>query len=248
VSADFSGNAVLIQPSARVETLDDSAPTLTIGGVVPLSTVDFPDRLAAVVFCQGCPWRCEYCHNPHLLPADGPAALMWRDIVALLQRRRGFLDAVVFTGGEPLRQPGLEQAIAEVKAMGFQVAVHTAGCYPDRLERLLPSLDWVAMDIKAPFDRYQTVTTIPHSGEKARASINHVIASGVAGEFHTTVGAAMQQPGWLYELALSLAEIGVRNYILQECRTAPGIACRISPVLVDQIRPLFATLTIRRAA
>jgi pyruvate formate lyase activating enzyme len=80
---------------------------LKVGGFVPLSTTDFPGQLASVVFCQGCPWRCAYCHNPHLQPAPGEALLDWRWIIARLERRRGLIDAVVFSGGEPTAQGAL---------------------------------------------------------------------------------------------------------------------------------------------
>ncbi|HEX6005079.1 MAG TPA: radical SAM protein, partial [Burkholderiales bacterium] len=78
-----------------------------MGGLVALSTTDYPDHLAAVVFGQGCPWRCGYCHNPHLLPKRGVARIAWRDVLAFLERRRGLLDAVVFSGGEPTLQAAL---------------------------------------------------------------------------------------------------------------------------------------------
>ncbi|MBI3069525.1 MAG: 4Fe-4S cluster-binding domain-containing protein, partial [Betaproteobacteria bacterium] len=74
---------------------------LRVGGLVPLTTTDYPGRLAAVVFCQGCPWRCGYCHNPHLLPARRTAPIAWHAVRDFLERRRGLLDAVVFSGGEP---------------------------------------------------------------------------------------------------------------------------------------------------
>lgn len=216
--------------------------------MVPLSTVDYPDRLAAVIFCQGCPWRCDYCHNPHLLAPVGDAFIAWDDIIAFLERRQGLLDAVVFTGGEPTRQAGIEQAIIEVKEMGYQVALHTAGCYPERLERLLRWVDWLAMDIKAPFDRYEAVTGIPGSGAKAVASITSILRSGIAAEFHTTVGDALLQEDWLVDLASALAGLGVTRYVLQECRTESLIPRPVPAALVDRIAPLFDKLTIRKAA
>lgn len=220
---------------------------LLVGGLTRLSTVDFPDRLAAVIFCQGCPWRCEYCHNPHLLPMTGDAALGWTDVLEFLSRRRGLLDAVVFTGGEPTRQAGLAAAIAEVKDLGFEIALHTAGCYPDGLGQVLPLLDWVAIDIKAPFASYHEVTGIAGSGAKARASITKVLEYGLPCEFHSTVGPALLRDDQLIKLAESLAELGVRHFILQQCRAPEGYVHPIPEESVDRIRPLFETLRVRRS-
>ena len=85
--------------------------TLRVGGLTPLSTSDWPGMLAAVVFCQGCPWRCGYCHNPGLIPARGDNEIPWEDVLAFLRRRQGLLDGVVFSGGEPTAQAGLLDAM-----------------------------------------------------------------------------------------------------------------------------------------
>src|SRR5215831_3439565 len=107
--------------------------TLRVGGLIPLSASDWPGYLSAVVFCQGCPWRCGYCHNPHLLPARGSGGIAWSDVLAFLQRRAGLLDAVVFSGGEPLAQATLANAMRGVRRLGFRIGLHTGGAYPARL-------------------------------------------------------------------------------------------------------------------
>lgn len=163
---------------------------LRVGGLTRLSASDYPDRLAAVVYCQGCAWRCTYCHNPHLLPARGSEDIPWLQVVAFLERRRGLLDAVVFSGGEPTLQPALGSAMREVKAMGYLVGLHTAGILPRALERVLPLADWVAMDLKAPFDRHHEITGAAGSGTRARQSMELIAASGVPCRFHTIFGNA----------------------------------------------------------
>ena len=119
-----------------------SAAGLVVGGFERLSTVDWPGQLAAVVFCQGCAWRCAYCHNPHLLAfapaADAPPAPSWPEILAWLPRRRGLLDAVVFSGGEATFQPGLPEALRAVRALGFKAGLHTGGPLPGRFAQCLP--------------------------------------------------------------------------------------------------------------
>ena len=195
------------------------ADAVRVGGFVPLSSTDFPGALAAVVFFQGCPWRCGYCHNPHLIPAEAPAAYAWTEILARLERRRGLLDAVVFSGGEPTLQRGLGEAMREVRALGFKVGLHTAGAYPDRLRAVLPLCDWVGLDIKAPFARYDALTGVPGSGERVRASLAALVASGVAHECRTTVHRSLHALHELLALAHELLVDGAECYVLQPFRT-----------------------------
>jgi pyruvate formate lyase activating enzyme len=158
---------------------------LRVGGLTPLSATDYPHKLAAVVFCQGCAWRCGYCHNPHLLNKRSSSEVPWAEIRSFLERRRGLLDAVVFSGGEPTLQAALPAAMREVKAMGYLVGLHTAGIVPRRLKEVLPLVDWVGMDLKADFHRHHEITGVANSGERALQSYELISASGVACEFHT---------------------------------------------------------------
>jgi pyruvate formate lyase activating enzyme len=232
-------------------------PSLRIGGLTALSTTDYPGHLAAVVFCQGCPWRCGYCHNPHLLPAHGAARIAWSDVVAFLARRVGLLDAVVFSGGEPLAQRSLAAAMRAVRRMGFGVALHTGGAYPERLAAVLPLADWVGFDVKTSFTDYACITATAGSGEKAFASVGILLESGVPYEFRTTVHPRRHTPDSLAALARDLASLGVRHYALQECRTADcaSVEWRTeaapSSFLADSwcatIAPAFASFAVRRA-
>jgi len=190
-----------------------------VGGLAPFTTIDFPGRLAAVVFCQGCPWRCGYCHNPHLLPARGEARA-WPEVAAWLETRRGLLDGVVFSGGEPLLQRGLAAALADARALGFATALHTAGVYPRRLAAVLPLLDWVGFDVKAPFGDYARITAVAGSGSRAKASLRHVLASNIACDIRTTVHDALLDRAALARLASDLAAFGVREHRLQPFRAA----------------------------
>lgn len=158
---------------------------LRVGGLTPLSASDYPDRLAAVVFCQGCAWRCTYCHNPHLMPFKGKKLIPWNDILAFLEKRRGLLDAVVFSGGESTLQPSLKEAMQSVKNMGYLVGLHTAGIVPSALKRVLPLVDWVGMDLKASWADHAKVTRVAGSGERAKRSMEIIAASGIACHFHT---------------------------------------------------------------
>jgi anaerobic ribonucleoside-triphosphate reductase activating protein len=191
---------------------------LVVGGLTPMSTTDYPDHLAAVVFCQGCPWRCRYCHNPHLLAAEGTAQIVWTDVLSFLHRRRGLLDAIVFSGGEPLAQTGLADAMREVQGMGFRIGLHTGGAYPKRFAEVLSLVDWVGFDIKASFAEYSRITMAPGSGDRALESAKRLIGSGVAHEFRTTVHPRQHDRHTLERLTEELVGLGARGYTLQEFR------------------------------
>ncbi len=193
---------------------------LRIGGFTPLTTIDYPGELAAVVFCQGCPWRCRYCHNGHLIPARGMKSLAWGNILRFLERRRGLLDAVVFSGGEPtLQSRPLLTALREVRALGFKTGLHTAGPWPERLEPLLPELDWVGMDLKTIPDDYPRITGAPGSGARAWQSARLLRESGIQSEFRVTVHPGLFDEATLRELEEQALRIGVEHLVVQRCVT-----------------------------
>lgn len=132
---------------------------LIIAGLTPFSTVDWPGKLAAVVFLQGCPWNCGYCQNFAIIDPKAPAQVPESELWSLLERRAGLLDGVVFSGGEPTRQPALLEAARRAKQLGFQVGLHTGGAYPRRLEALLAQnlVDWIGLDVKALPQNYPQV-------------------------------------------------------------------------------------------
>jgi pyruvate formate lyase activating enzyme len=192
---------------------------LRVGGLTPLSTSDWPGMLAAVVFCQGCPWRCSYCHNPGLIPARGDNEIPWDDVLSFLRRRQGLLDGVVFSGGEPTLQPELADAMRAVRALGFKVGLHTGGAYPRRLAEVLPLVDWVGLDAKAAFANYERITGVPGSGVSALASLEQVLASGVAHEIRTTVHPALLSDADVVGLAGALSAHGVKRHVIQAFRS-----------------------------
>ncbi|CQR42955.1 MAG: anaerobic ribonucleoside-triphosphate reductase activating protein [Betaproteobacteria bacterium] len=191
---------------------------LAVGGLVPFTTIDFPGRLAAVVFCQGCPWRCTYCHNPHLLPR-GQGAMAWSEVLDFLRRRQGLLDGVVFSGGEPTLQAGLPEALQMVKALGYRIGLHTGGMYPERLAAVLPFVDWVGIDVKAPFEDYARITGVPQSGTPVQDSLALLLASGVDFETRTTVHPLLLSDDEALDIARQLSARGVKRHVVQEFRT-----------------------------
>ncbi len=156
---------------------------MQIGGVQKTSLLDFPDKISAIVFTQGCNFRCGYCHNPELIvlrnePSDD-------GFFEFLETRKGKLDGVVITGGEPCLQKDLIEFIKRIKDMGFLVKLDTNGSFPDVLEQTLPYIDYVAMDIKAPVEKYFEIAK--YKPDKILKSILLIMNSRVDYEFRTTV-------------------------------------------------------------
>ena len=191
---------------------------IEIGGFARLSTCDWPGELAATIFCQGCPWACRYCHNAPLIPGGRGAGPAFAEVLAFLETRRGLLDAVVFSGGEPTLQKALPQAMAKVRAMGFRIGLHSAGPYPARLAAVLPLVDWVGFDVKAPFADYERITGVPGSGARAAESLRLLLASGVAFETRTTVHPALLDEAAVARIRAELARLGVASHRIQPFR------------------------------
>jgi pyruvate formate lyase activating enzyme len=233
-------------PVVTAHAAHADAALLRIGGITPLTSIDFPGRLAAVLYCQGCPWRCGYCHNPELLDATTPAAIAWPEVLAFLKSRQGLLDGVVFSGGDPTLQAALPAALAVVRALGFETALHTGGMYPERLQALLPLLDWVGLDIKGPLHAYDAITRTPGSGAKAFESLRHLLASGVAYECRTTWHAGLFSVDDLFALADTLANAGVAHWALQECRAPGASAWALTAGQVERLGARFAGCVVRR--
>ncbi len=193
---------------------------LEVGGFEPFSTTDWPGALAAVVFVQGCPWRCSYCHNPALQPRrPGLARVDWRAVRGVLERRRGLLDGVVFSGGEPTIDPRLPEAVDEVRALGFAVGLHTAGIHVKALTRLLPRLAWIGFDYKAPVDGHDALTGVRGSAAVAERALDAVAGSGVPFEVRTTTSPAWHGGDALVAMARRLHAAGVARWVLQRART-----------------------------
>ncbi len=228
---------------------------LKVGGVAPFTATDYPGQLAAVVFVQGCPWRCGYCHNTHLQPRTREGAVSWANVMSFLTRRVGLIDAVVFSGGEPTSDPALASAIGDVRALGFKIGMHSAGTHPRRFERVLPLVDWVGFDVKAPFEDYEQVTRMRDSGTFAQRSLEALLSSGVDYECRTTAHPSLLTDAALLKLAHSLSDMGVKTHHLQIFRkqgsadaalNAVGTAGYPSGPTLDEMRKLFPTFDVRR--
>jgi len=161
---------------------------MKIGGLQPVTASDFPGRMAAIIFTQGCNFHCPFCHNGSLLPMDADSLIGEDTVLGFFQKRRKLLDGVVVSGGEPCLQDDLAGFCRQVKNMGFAVKLDTNGSRPEVIEGLLDEnlIDFIAMDIKAPLNRLPTLTGTASHGLQIRRSISLIAASGVDHLFRTT--------------------------------------------------------------
>lgn len=188
-----------------------------------MSTVDWPGKLVATVFAQGCPWNCPYCQNSAILDPRTPGAVPFTAVTALLSKRHGLLDGVVFSGGEATRQLGVVPAARQVKEMGFAVGLHTAGPYPRRLAQLLDAglVDWVGIDLKATRANYPEVVRRSGSGAKAYESLAVVLDYARIHpdfDYEVRITAFPDSPGEEYQVAEYAKQLGVRTLALQKAR------------------------------
>ena len=164
---------------------------MRLGGIQKLTLLDYPGTVACTVFTLGCNMRCPFCHNSLLVTKTEEAEVYpEEDFFAFLEKRRGILDGVCVTGGEPLIHSDAGEFIAKIKALGYKVKLDTNGSFPDRLEEILKSgnVDYVAMDIKNSPEKYAETVGIPgFDVSKIQRSIEIIRSSGVEYEFRTTV-------------------------------------------------------------
>lgn len=162
---------------------------ILIGGFQKSSLIDYPGKISAIIFTQGCNFRCPYCHNPEIIERNGDTALAVAPFIDFLKTRVGKLDGVVITGGEPTLQKDLPDLIKHIKSLGFCVKLDTNGTNPNMLTELIDAnlIDYVAMDIKAPINKYSNVVCTSVNEINIMESIDILKTSDIPSEFRTTV-------------------------------------------------------------
>ena len=230
---------------------------INIGDIEKFSIVDFPSKMAVVVFMQGCPWRCPFCYNQTLQNPHIEGNAEWDNLIHLLEHRKGIIDAVVFSGGEPLMQDNLPQAMDAVREIGFEVGLHTGGYKPEALEKVLPKIVWAGFDIKAPLEheRYKKATGGAADVEKVRQSLQMLIKSGIHYECRTTCDPRILDIVDIYAIADALSEAGVKEYYLQKYRPIPTDKTTMesdcdkffnNAELLQYLRQKFAVFDVRK--
>jgi pyruvate formate lyase activating enzyme len=229
---------------------------MEIKGLVKTSIVDYPGKVATVVFVGGCNFRCPYCYNADLvLRPESLPDIEVAEVLRLLAERRGFVDGVVITGGEPTLQADLVDFFREVKALGLAVKLDTNGYHPHSLQRLLQEglLDYVAMDVKGPLGRYSLVAGQRVDTKRIEDSIQLVLSSEIEHEFRTTVVPGIVAVEDVGAIAQSIA--GARRYFLQQFRPSSTLApqfttrapypATVLEEMADAARRWVANVTVR---
>ena len=230
---------------------------MRICGLQKLAMVDFPGKLAATVFTGGCNLRCPFCHNALLVTrlAESPS-LSEEDVLRFLSSRKGFLDGVVLSGGEPLLQPDAADFLSAVRDMGYAVKLDTNGCYPDALAKILERrlVDYVAMDIKNSREKYAMTVGLPvfdtTSVEESlrllrQSSIDYELRTTVVKEFHTaddirSIGEWCQGAPHYYLQGF----VDSGNLIAEGCH---GVEPMELQAFAEIARPFFGTVSLRGA-
>ena len=190
--------------------------SVQIGGLVSFTTIDYPGKLAAVLFLVGCPLRCAYCSNPHLLtPHDGEYDP--ERVFDWLQSRVGKLEAVVFSGGEALMQGDATiEYMRRVREIGFKIGLHTNGFYPDTLRRAADLIDWIGLDFKAMREKYPDLTGQHIAYDNMIKSLDVWLATGKDFEVRITCDPRFIDKSDLIKIAEILNERGVSNIAIQK--------------------------------
>ena|SRR3989338_5116571 len=203
---------------------------MVIGGLQKLTLLDYPEHVAAIVFTQGCNFRCHYCYNPKLVVPENfrtqknsAAQISPEDFFVFLDSRRGKLDAVVITGGEPTLHHDLPVFIKKIKDRGFLVKLDTNGTNPCLLQKLFKDklLDYVAMDIKAPLRRYQEVVGVSVPLENLQKSIILIKNSGLDYEFRSTIWPGLHTAEALRSMGEAIK--GAKKWYLQKFTAASDL-------------------------
>jgi pyruvate formate lyase activating enzyme len=194
-----------------------------ISGFQPLSLLDYPGVISSIVFTQGCPFRCVYCHNPELIPVTPPETaqpISEDTILEHLKKRKHLVEGVCITGGEPTIHADLPAFIKQIKRLGLLVKLDTNGIHPRMIEQLINdrAIDFIAMDLKHTWDHYADVIGIPQKTvvDHCRATFNLIQASSLPHEFRTTVYPALHRAQDLLQIASELHK--GEHYALQVMR------------------------------
>lgn len=198
---------------------------MLIGDYQKLTLIDYPGKLAAIVFTVGCSFRCFFCHNPELVENSGQweiyqknARQKEKEFFELLEKRKGLLDGVCITGGEPTLQPDLLEFMKKIKNLGFAVKLDSNGTRPEVLRQALERelVDYFAMDIKHSPKKYSEAVGVEADIEKIKESVKIIMVSGVEYEFRTTVVPGIHREEDFMEIAEWIA--GAPVYYLQKYR------------------------------
>jgi pyruvate formate lyase activating enzyme len=226
---------------------------MNIGGLEKFSLIDYPGKISAVIFTQGCNFRCPYCHNPELLSIS-KGIINEESVLFFLEKRKKQLEAVVITGGEPTLQSDLIPYLTKIKQMGYLIKLDTNGSDPEIIKKIteLNLVDYVAMDIKASLDKYSEVVGVKVNKENILKSINLLIQDNIDYEFRTTITQEQLNNFDIEEIGKLLK--GSKKYVLQKYiyrenkKDLPKFTAFDDKKMIDfkiKIKPYFDEILIR---
>jgi pyruvate formate lyase activating enzyme len=189
---------------------------MKIGGLQKVSLIEYPGKICAIIFSQGCNFRCPYCYNPELVNPDLYKECLPEDeVFSFLEKRRGKLDAVTITGGEPTIQNDLVEFIKRVRKMGYLIKIDTNGSHPEVIEKLISRklIDYIAMDVKGPLKKYRMITRSQIHEDEIKQCIEIIMQSGIPYEFRTTVPKKLLEESDILEIGKLIKN--ARLYLLQ---------------------------------
>lgn len=228
---------------------------LLVGGMQPLTLIDFPGRLSSVIFTQGCNLKCRFCYNKSLLAPCTCDYISWGRIIDFLKERQGFVEGVVFSGGEPCLQSGLLEAMNEVKELGFEIGLHTNGFFYNVIKKALNKglLNFIAIDFKAPFEKYKSVCGSAIKECEYKKLVKTVVESGIRYELRTTVHPALLTDADVLKMGEWLADKGVSTYAVQKFRYGKALDLSLGPVFsecvsnetLNKLKGLFKNFILR---
>ncbi len=189
---------------------------MIFGGLEKFTLIDYPGKVACMVYTIGCNFRCPYCHNPELVDETVDTKITEREIISFLESRKGMLDGIVITGGEPTLHDDLLDFIRKVKKLGFLVKLDSNGTRPSVLIKAVEEgiVDYIAMDIKSPLSKYSETVARPVDIENIKKSIEFIIKSNIDYEFRTTIIKALVKPEDIEVIGSEI--MGAKRYYLQK--------------------------------
>lgn len=190
---------------------------MNIGGLQKVSLIDYPDKISTVIFTNGCVFKCHYCYNPGLVLEPFQQHTKQEEVMDYLKKRKGIIDAVVITGGEPTLQTDLLEVIKEIKKLGYLIKLDSNGYLPFKLQPILNSglVDYVAMDIKGhDQQKYSEVTWQLIDFSLIKQSVDLIMNSGIDYEFRTTINKFQHPPEVVEKIAKFIS--GAKKYYLQQ--------------------------------
>lgn len=194
--------------------------------------IDFPGLISTVLFTQGCSMRCRFCHNPELVTKQERTQTFFSQdaVLAYLETRKGMIEGVIITGGEPTIQTGIIPFVKKVSQLGFAIKLDTNGYHPDKLASILATgcIQYIAMDVKAPLAKYSHIAGLPLDTSLIQKSVQLLAQAGISYELRTTAVKPLLSLADLETIAQEIR--GAPLWVIQQFRSG----CTLDPSLLNQ--------------